>query len=337
MAFVDEARIFVKAGDGGKGCESFYRNKYFRHPRPDGGNGGKGGDVIFEANSRIQTLLDYRFKQHYKAKRGGHGSSKGKTGRGGEDCVLKVPVGTLVKDAASGHVLRDLTSPGERVVVARGGSAGLGNNNRQTPAPPGQGEEKTLFLQLKLIADVGLVGFPNAGKSTLINQISKVRSRIACYPFTTRQPVLGVVQRDDGEIFIVADLPGLIEGAHLGRGLGDRFLKHAERTRVLVHMIDMAGSEGRDPLDDYRQISEELNAYSDDLMAKSRLVVANKMDLPAARENIGRFRGSFPNEDVYEISAETAENVPALVDTLYDLLDQSQQVTNHDQEVPEKN
>ncbi len=318
MPCVDEARIFVKAGDGGKGCESFYRDKYTRDARPDGGDGGKGGDVIFKADKGMQTLLDYRFKQHYNAERGGHASSKGKRGKTGDDCVLRVPIGTIIRDHTNGLLIRDLVADGQSVVVALGGEGGRGNKNNRTPTPPEPGEEKTVHLELKIIADVGIVGFPNVGKSTLISNISKVKSRIGNYPFTTRQPILGVVQRDDFS-FTVADLPGLIEGAHAGRGLGDRFLKHAERTQILIHLIDMAGNEGRDPLEDYAAIEDELAQYSDQLNRKQRLIVANKMDLPQAGENIRRFKQKV-RQDILEVSALNKDNLDALVERLAGML-----------------
>jgi GTP-binding protein len=316
MAFVDEARIFVKSGSGGKGCESFYRNKYFRHPRPNGGDGGKGGDIVFIADPRMQTLLDYRFKQHYKASNGGHGGSKEKTGKSGLDCELRVPVGTIIRDYDTGLLIRDFSKPGERVVAARGGSGGRGNKHNQTSTLPGPSIEKTVHLELKLIADVGLVGFPNAGKSTLITKISKVRSKIASYPFTTKQPILGVVHDENEEFhFIVADLPGLIEGAHAGKGLGDRFLKHAERTKILVHIIDMAGTEDRDPLDDYQKISNELSAYSEQLAVKHKIIVANKMDLPKAQKNLKRFQ-EHVQEKIFAISALNDQDIQPLVDEM---------------------
>ncbi|HOY10228.1 MAG TPA: GTPase ObgE [Candidatus Omnitrophota bacterium] len=313
MAFVDEARIFLNAGNGGKGCESFYRDKYMRHPRPDGGDGGKGGDIVFEADSHIQTLLDYRYKQHYKADNGGHGGSKGKKGKTAEDCVLKIPVGTIVRDKDTGLLIRDLTEHGQRILVAQGGAGGRGNIYNRTPAPPGVGQARTIHLELKLIADVGIIGFPNAGKSTLINCISKVRSKVADYPFTTKAPVLGVVQGEPGQDFIVADLPGLIEGAHSGRGLGDRFLKHAERTQILVHVIDMAATEGRDPCEDYEKINEEVASYSDRLSVKQKIVVANKMDLPQSSGHLRRFRQRYPDIRAMSISAQTGDGVEAVV------------------------
>lgn len=332
MAFVDEARIFVKAGDGGKGCESFYRSKELRYPRPDGGDGGKGGDVIFIADPRLQTLLDYKFCQHYKAKNGAHGSSNGKTGGRGSACELRVPVGTIIRDAETGHLIRDLSVPGLQVIAARGGCGGRGNQKKQTPTPPQAGEAKTLFLELKLIADVGLIGFPNAGKSTLITAISKVRSKVAGYPFTTKQPILGVVKNEHDEPdFIVADLPGLIEGAHTGRGLGDRFLKHSERTKILVHVVDVAGIETRDPIEDFQKIEHELAAYSQPLADKARLIVANKMDLPQAQENLERFRRQVSGR-IFPVSALNKEGLTPLLDEIRRLLAREQEpVTNsHD-------
>ncbi|MFA5259631.1 MAG: GTPase ObgE [Candidatus Omnitrophota bacterium] len=313
MAFVDEARIFVNAGNGGKGCESFYRDLYMRYPRPDGGDGGKGGDVVFEADSHIQTLLDYRYKQHYKADNGGHGGSKGKKGKTGDDCILRIPMGTVIRDKDTGLLIRDLTEHGQRIVVAKGGAGGRGNINNRTPTPPVMGEARTIHLELKLIADVGIIGFPNAGKSTLINYISKVKSKVADYPFTTKAPVLGVVQCEDVSDFIVADLPGLIEGAHAGRGLGDRFLKHAERTQILVHMLDMAATEGRDPCEDYEKINQEVASYSDRLSVKQKIVVANKMDLPQSSEHLRHFKRRYPDIRVMAMSAKTGDGVAAVV------------------------
>jgi len=322
MAFVDEARIFLKAGDGGKGCESFYRDRLTRYARPDGGDGGKGGDIVFVADRGLQTLLDYRFKQHYEGGRGGHGSSKGKKGRSGTKCVLRVPVGTIIRDYESKMLIRDLVENGQELTVARGGAAGRGNINHRTPAPPGKGEEKTIHLELKIIADVGLIGFPNAGKSSLICQVANVHSKIACYPFTTRQPVLGVVKGDEFD-FTIADLPGLIEGAHSGRGLGDRFLKHAERTKILIHCLDMAASEGRDPGEDFEKIVHELESYSDKLGIKERLVVANKMDLPGSDKHLKDFVRRFKGK-VYPVSALTGEGLEELMDVVRHLLESIQ-------------
>ncbi len=318
MSFVDEARIFVKAGDGGKGCESFYSDRRTRYPRPDGGDGGKGGNVVFMADSHIQTLLDFRFKQHYQGERGGHASSKGKQGRDGKDIILKVPIGTIIRDNENQLVIKDLVSEGERIVVARGGMGGLGNARRQVMRPPKEGEAKEIRLELKLIADVGLVGFPNAGKSTIISAISRVKSKIANYPFTTKQPILGIVKDDDFS-FVVADLPGLIEGAHQGRGLGDRFLKHAERTKILVHVVDMAAEEGRDPLEDYAKINDELAQYSGELFLKNKIVVANKMDLPQAKDHLKRFKRKY-KINILSVSALQKEGLDKLINAIRKIL-----------------
>ncbi len=310
MAFVDEARIFVQGGDGGQGCESFYRDKYMRYPRPDGGDGGCGGDVIVRASRSVQTLLDYRFKQHYQAKSGGHASSKGKKGRGGKDCLLPVPVGTLVRDKDTGLLIKDLSSDQQSVIIAKGGGGGIGNEHRKVPKPPQKGEERTVTFELKIVADIGIIGFPNAGKSTLISGISKVKSKIANYPFTTRQPILGIVHYGE-EYFVAADLPGIIEGAHKGRGLGDRFLRHAERTKVLVHVIDMAGSEGRNPIDDYEKINHELASYGDVLMTKPVILVANKIDLSESRNYLVQFKKKIQKE-VFLVSALAGQGLEEL-------------------------
>ncbi len=318
MAFVDEARIFVKGGDGGKGCESFYSDKMHRKPTPDGGDGGKGGDIVLIADRHLRTLLDFKFKQHYEAQKGGHASSKGKKGKTGEDCILKVPVGTVIRDFETGFLIRDLAVPGDQVIVARGGRGGIGNAHNKTPKLPSAGESRTIALELKLIADVGLIGFPNAGKSTLISAVSKVKSKIGIYHFTTKQPILGIVDGEDFN-FVMADLPGIIEGAHAGRGLGDRFLKHAERTKVLVHVVDMGSSEGRDPIEDYQKITLELEQYSADLMAKEKIVVANKMDLPEAKENLKRFKRKI-KDAVYPVSALAEQGLDKLIDALQKIL-----------------
>lgn len=301
----------MQAGDGGQGCESFYRDKYMRYPKPDGGDGGKGGDILIVAQRGIQTLLDFKFNQHHKARSGGHASSKGKKGKRGKDCTLRVPVGTIVRDEETGLFIKDLALDQQSVVVAKGGGGGIGNERRKVPVPFQKGERRTISFELKLIADVGIIGFPNAGKSTLISSISKVKSKIASYPFTTKKPILGIViddEADDEFTFIVADLPGIIEGAHEGKGLGDRFLRHAERTKILVHLVDMGGVEGRDPVDDYRKINHELKSYGDTLAFKHTLIVANKMDLPDAEENLKRFRREI-NEEILPISALAKEGL----------------------------
>ncbi len=318
MQFIDQVRIFVQAGNGGKGCQSFYKDNYTRYPRPDGGDGGKGGDILFIGDHRLQTLLDYRFQQHHKAHMGGHGSSKGKKGKNGEDCILRVPLGTIIRDVDNGLLIKDIVHDRQSVIVAKGGSSGHGNAHGRIHTSPGLGEKRTILLELKLIADVGLIGFPNAGKSTLISSISKVKSKVANYPFTTKQPILGVVEGEKLN-FIIADLPGLIEGAHLGRGLGIQFLKHAERTKILVQVIDMAGTEDRDPLDDYKKINNELVAYSEQLSDKQRIIVANKMDLPSSEKNIKRFKRRY-SERIIPISALEKKGLKAFIDTVAEKL-----------------
>ncbi|MBF0385259.1 MAG: GTPase ObgE [Candidatus Omnitrophica bacterium] len=318
MIFVDEAKVHVKAGRGGKGCESFYRTKFMRYPRPDGGDGGRGGNVIFVADKKLQTLQDLRFQQNYQAHNGYHASSKGKTGRSGEDCLIRVPVGTILRDPENGLLIRDLSTDKETVLVAKGGTGGLGNFKHKYLTSPAEGEERYIDVELKLIADVGIVGFPNAGKSTIISNISKVKSKIGNYHFTTRQPILGIVYSGEFD-FIVADLPGIIEGAHLGKGLGDRFLRHAERTKILLHVIDMAGSEGRDPLDDYKIINKELKAYSSELDFKYRIIVANKMDLPEAEPNLKKFKKKYKDK-IFAVSALNNEGLPELVLHMKDIL-----------------
>jgi GTP-binding protein len=322
MIFVDEAKIYVKAGDGGKGCESFYQDLLNRYPRADGGDGGRGGNVVCIADKSVQTLLDFKFQQHFKAHNGSHGGSKGKTGRTGEDCHIRVPMGTIIRDAQTNLLLKDLIEDRQELIVAAGGQGGIGNKHKKQPKPPGKGEDRWLHLELKLIADVGIIGFPNAGKSTFISRVSKVRSKIANYPFTTKRPILGFVPGDvinDKGDFVIADLPGIIEGAHVGKGLGDKFLKHAERTKILLHMIDMAGSEGRDPLDDYEKIIHEIESYSDKLSIKHRIVVANKMDLPEASENLKRFKKKFKVE-ITPISAAQNEGCDELVEKIRGIL-----------------
>ncbi len=321
MAFVDKARIQAQAGNGGKGCESHYQDKYMRYPRPNGGNGGRGGDIVFMADRNLYTLLDYRFKQHYVAKSGAHGGSNNKTGANGPVCVLKVPVGTMVWDHDTGLLIRDLAVHGDSVTVVKGGDGGHGNNHNRTVTPPQAGEVRMVRLELKIIADVGLIGFPNAGKSTLICAVSKVRSKIADYPFTTKAPILGIVKDEQGESedFVIADLPGLIEGAHEGKGLGHQFLKHAERTKILVHIIDMSGCEGRDPVDDYHQICQELDLYSEEVAHKHRILVANKMDLPSAEAHLKTFKRKVTKK-IMAISAKEKEGLDGLLAVLRKLL-----------------
>ncbi len=322
MHFVDEAVIYVKAGDGGNGCVAFRREKFVPRGGPAGGNGGRGGHVVLLADPTVKTLVDLHLQRTYKAPNGQHGQGSNKHGANGEDLIIRVPLGTTVYDAQTGELLADLVKPGQRVVVARGGRGGRGNaafvnSTRQTPvfAELGEpGEERTLRLELKLLADVGIIGYPNVGKSTLISRISAARPKIADYPFTTLVPNLGTV-RVDNFSFVVADLPGLIEGAHKGVGLGHQFLRHAERTAVLLHMVDIAATEGRDPLRDFEVINEELSLYNPVLAEKPQIVVANKMDLPQAKANLERCLPYWQKRgyEVFPISALTGEGLQPLV------------------------
>lgn len=313
---IDHAKIYVTAGSGGNGCQSFYKDIFHRKGIPDGGDGGPGGDVVIESDSNLQTLLDYRYNQHYKAERGAHGGSNNKYGRRGSDRILKVPPGTIVKDAETDLVIRDLSSPKESVIVAKGGSGGMGNSKKQDISPQGEaGEEKTLILELKLVADAGIIGFPNAGKSTLVSKISKAHTKIAAYPFTTKSPKLGVVSFDD-ESFVVADMPGLIEGAHEGKGLGDRFLRHIERTQVLVHVVDIAPVDGTHPEEKYASLEKELELYGHNVYNKPRIVVANKMDMATSGEGLKKLEEKVGRK-VFPISALTGEGIKDLVIELH--------------------
>jgi GTP-binding protein len=284
--FIDEVRIHVKAGDGGNGCVAFRREKYVPRGGPSGGDGGRGGDVILVSSEHYNTLLHFRFNPEHRAERGRHGEGNNRTGRDGASIELPTPVGTVVYDDKTGELLYDFTRPGERFIVARGGRGGRGNarfatSTHQAPIehePGHPGEERWLRLELKLLADVGLVGFPNAGKSTLISRISAAHPKIAGYPFTTLEPQLGVVRVDDTQSFVVADIPGLIEGAHKGHGLGTRFLRHIERTRLLAHLVDVSEASGRDPVHDFDVVMQELANFSPALPAKPMIVVATKMD-----------------------------------------------------------
>src|ERR1700741_3184078 len=298
MLFLDEARILVKAGDGGNGCLAFRREKYVPRGGPNGGDGGRGGDVELVSTAHQNTLLQFSYNPEHKAERGRHGEGSNKTGADGRSIEVQVPVGTVVYDESTSERLFDFTEPGQRFVVARGGRGGKGNarfatSTHQAPTEhePGQpGDEKRLRLELKLLADVGLVGFPNSGKSTLISRISAARPKIADYPFTTLEPNLGVVQLDDYRSFVVADIPGLIEGAHLGAGLGIQFLRHIERTRLLAHLVDVSESSGRDPVRDFEIVLAELASFSEALVAKPMIVVATKMDAAQAADRVHRLR-----------------------------------------------
>jgi GTPase len=321
MLFIDEVRIRVKAGDGGNGCLAFRREKYVPRGGPSGGDGGHGGDVILVASEHANTLLHFRFNPEHTAERGRHGEGSNCTGRDGASLDVKVPVGTIVYDSETGAVLHDFTKPGDRFIAAHGGRGGRGNQHFATPThqAPTQhelgrpGEEKHLRLELKLLADVGLVGFPNAGKSTLISRISAARPKIADYPFTTLEPNLGVVAVDD-TTFVVADIPGLIEGAHLGHGLGTQFLKHIERTRLLVHLVDVSEASGRDPVEDFRIVLGELASFSAALAAKPMFVVASKIDAAQDPDRIERLGAAASAKGLpfYEISSVTGQGIEEL-------------------------
>jgi GTPase len=338
--FVDEAKIAVKAGDGGNGCIAFRREKYVPRGGPSGGDGGRGGSVYLEANPNDNTLLRYRYNREFKADRGRHGQGSNCTGVSGEDMVLMVPIGTLVYDSGSSELLADLKKPGQRLLVAQGGRGGRGNQHFAKPwhqAPREKedgepGEERQLRLELKLLADVGLVGFPNAGKSTLISVISAARPKIANYPFTTLEPNLGVVNADGstgghgtelGRTFVVADLPGLIEGAREGAGLGIRFLRHVERTRLLVHLIDTSDAAEMDPVEAFKIIEGELSAFSEALAHKPRMVVATKLDATIDRAKLDELCEFCKKRGLqfYAISAPTGEGVRELVRGMADALD----------------
>ncbi|MDP2913258.1 MAG: GTPase ObgE [Candidatus Omnitrophota bacterium] len=315
--FIDVSKIYVKAGDGGKGCHSFYRDKWNRVGSPDGGPGGDGGAVIIEADFNIHTLLDFQYRQHHKAESGTHGSSNHKKGREGIDLRIKVPPGTLIKDANTGMILRDLVKPGDLVTIAKGGGGGRGNSRGRDAECGAPGEEKKLILELKLIADAGIIGYPNVGKSTLISKISSARPKIANYPFTTKEPALGVVNFSEGRTMVVADIPGLIEGAHAGRGLGHEFLRHVERTKILIHIVDCSASEGRVPHSDYVNLNNELKLYSKELAKKPQVIALNKMDCPHAKANLKGFKKCLKGKKIFPISAVTGEGIKELLDAVY--------------------
>ena len=332
--FIDRARIYVEAGAGGDGRSSFRREKFVEKGGPNGGNGGRGGDVILKADKNLNTLIDFRYKRKFVAKRGGHGGNSNCTGPRADDVIVKVPMGTLVRDDATGVRLADLTEDGQEYVIARGGRGGKGNacyvtstNRAPTFAEKGEpGELRWVKLELKLLADVGLVGYPSVGKSSIIAQVSAARPEIAAYHFTTLTPVLGVVRIDAERSFVLADIPGLIEGASEGVGLGHEFLRHIERTRVLVHIVDAASTEGRDPVDDIHKINKELEAYNPDIAARPQLIAANKIDciFGDGEENpIDRLKAEFEPKGikVYPISAVTGQGLKELLYGIKELLD----------------
>ncbi|CAN2249807.1 GTPase ObgE [Bacillus vallismortis] len=339
--FVDQVKVYVKGGDGGNGMVAFRREKYVPKGGPAGGDGGNGGDVVFEVDEGLRTLMDFRYKKHFKAIRGEHGMSKNQHGRNADDMVIKVPPGTVVTDDDTKQVIADLTEHGQQAVIARGGRGGRGNSRFATPANPAPqlsengepGKERYVVLELKVLADVGLVGFPSVGKSTLLSVVSSAKPKIADYHFTTLVPNLGMVETDDGRSFVMADLPGLIEGAHQGVGLGHQFLRHIERTRVIVHVIDMSGLEGRDPYEDYVTINQELSEYNLRLTERPQIIVANKMDMPQAAENLEAFKEKLTDDyPVFPISAVTREGLRELLFEVANQLENTPEFPLYDEE-----
>jgi GTP-binding protein len=330
--FVDRVKIYVKGGDGGNGMVAFRREKYEPMGGPAGGDGGKGASVIFVVDEGLRTLMDFRYQKHFKGKRGENGMPKGQHGKSAEDLIVKVPPGTVVMDEDTGEVIADLVADGQKAVIAKGGRGGRGNIRFATPANPAPeiaekgepGQERNIILELKLLADVGLVGFPNVGKSTFLSVVSAARPKIADYHFTTIKPNLGVVSTDDDRSFVIADLPGLIEGAHEGVGLGHQFLRHIERTRVIVHVIDMSGMEGRDPYEDYVTINEELEQYNLRLLERPQIIIANKMDMPDAENHLKAFKEKLQDDHpVYPISAIAGNGVREVLFAIADVLDET--------------
>ena len=331
--FLDEVKIFVRSGDGGNGLVAFRREKYVPKGGPAGGDGGRGANVVFKVDEGLRTFMDYRYQKKFVAPNGENGMSKGMHGRKSKDLYLKVPPGTVIRDTDTGEVLADLVEHEQEVIVARGGRGGRGNCRFATPSNPAPeiaengepGEERNLTLELKLMADVGLVGFPSVGKSTLLSITSKAKPKIADYHFTTLAPNLGVVETRDHRSFVMADLPGLIEGASQGVGLGHQFLRHIERTKVIVHVIDMSATDGRDPYEDYKVINAELGEYNMRLLERPQVVVANKMDIPIASENLVEFKKRLAEDgedvDIVEISAFTRNNIDNLLYKISDILD----------------
>lgn len=334
MAFIDEAKFFVKGGDGGNGCVSFRREKFVPKGGPDGGDGGDGGNVIIRASKRMRSLIDFRYRSHFLAERGSHGQGKKKHGRSGGDCIVNVPAGSLVKDADTDEVLADLIEDGQQIIVAKGGHGGRGNTHfasstNRVPRVAGRGrpgDERWLRIELKLLADIGLVGLPNAGKSTLLSTVSAAQPKIAAYPFTTLEPHLGVMQYKHS-VYIIADIPGLIEGAHKGAGLGHKFLKHIERTKILIHIID-ASKDSDAIVEDFKTIEQELGRYNETLLGRRMLILLNKTDLLEDENQLEKIEKIFINKgiSVLAISALTGSGIDALkeylVDTLEDRFDE---------------
>ncbi|MCM3611363.1 GTPase ObgE [Planococcus sp. MERTA32b] len=328
--FVDHVKVYVRGGDGGDGMVAFRREKYVPNGGPAGGDGGKGANVVFKVEEGLRTLMDFRYKRIFKADRGTHGMSANKHGAKAEDLIIEVPPGTVVKDADTGETIADLVEHGQTAIIAKGGRGGRGNSRFATPQNPAPelsekgepGFERNVILELKVLADAGLVGFPSVGKSTLLSVVSAAKPKIAEYHFTTIVPNLGMVETEDQRSFVMADLPGLIEGAHEGIGLGHQFLRHIERTRVIVHVIDMSGMEGRDPYEDYVTINEELKQYNMRLTERPQLIVANKMDMPDSEENLEEFRKKLPEDArIFPISALSRQGLNNLLFAIADLLE----------------
>ncbi|ART77447.1 GTPase ObgE [Sutcliffiella horikoshii] len=343
--FVDQVKIYVKGGDGGNGMVAFRREKYVPDGGPAGGDGGKGADVILQVEEGLRTLMDFRYKRHFKATRGEHGMSKNQHGRNSEAMIVKVPPGTVVMDDDTKETLADLTEHGQQYVVAKGGRGGRGNSRFATPRNPAPevaengepGQERYVVLELKVLADVGLVGFPSVGKSTLLSVVSAAKPKIAEYHFTTIVPNLGVVETEDSRSFVMADLPGLIQGAHEGVGLGHQFLRHIERTRVIIHVVDMGGLEGRDPYEDYLTINAELKEYNMRLTERAQLVVANKMDMPDAEENLEKFKEQLGEDvKVFPISALTRSGLRDLLYAVADELETAPEYPLYEEEAIEQ-
>lgn len=340
--FIDEVVMEVEAGRGGDGCMAFLREKFVPMGGPNGGNGGKGADIIFKADEGLRTLLDLRYQKKIKGEPGQNGEGKNKNGSYAEDKIIKVPVGTTIKDYDTGMIIADLTKHNEEVIVAYGGKGGRGNvtlATRNNPCPSfaerGEpGEIRKIKVELRMLADVGLVGLPSVGKSTLLSMITNANPKIAAYHFTTLSPNLGVAQTKDNS-FVIADLPGLIEGASEGVGLGHKFLKHIERTKIIAHVIDMSGSEGRDPYEDYQVIRKELEEFSPKLLNKQEIIIANKMDLPNSKDNLNKFKEKI-GKQVYEISALNNENLDTLINVLSESVKNTKEEALYDEDIQEK-
>lgn len=339
--FVDQVSVYVKAGDGGNGLVAYRREKYVPKGGPAGGDGGNGSNVVFKVDEGLNTLMEFRYNRHFKGKRGENGMSKTQHGRNADPLVIPVPPGTTVIDEDTGEVIADLTKHEQEAVIVKGGRGGRGNTRFATPRNPAPdmaengepGQERNIKVELKLIADVGLVGFPSVGKSTLLSVVSAAKPKIADYHFTTLSPNLGVVDTQDSRSFVLADLPGLIEGASQGIGLGHQFLRHIERTRVILHVIDMAGTEGRDPYEDYKMINQELSDYDEKLMDRPQIIAANKMDMPNAQENLIQFKNELEDDiPVYEISALTKDG---LRDLLFAIADKLETIPKYEKELEE--